>query len=299
MTKRPKVTVIGSINMDLTVQTTIMPKQGETVLGDNFATYPGGKGANQAVAAARLGADVQMLGAVGNDVFGKDLIHHLQNEGIDTSAIARSEKEATGTATIILSNQDNRIIVAAGANKEVTPSYIQDHLELIQESDIILTQLEIPLETITYLSELKKDLDVPMILNPAPYQPLPASVIEAFDYLTPNETEAELFKKELQEDRSEDKWITTRGSEGVTIYKDGELVTVPSYDVTVEDTTGAGDTFSGALATKLAEGYSIEQAVQTANAAAALSIMKKGAQSGMPDRARVEQFLREQGGSST
>ncbi len=290
MTKKPKVTVIGSINMDLTVQTTIMPKQGETVLGDNFATYPGGKGANQAVAAARLGADVQMLGAVGNDVFGKDLVHHLQNEGIDTSAIARSEKEATGTATIILSNQDNRIIVAAGANKEVTPSYIQDHLELIQESDIILTQLEIPLETITYLSELKKDLDVPMILNPAPYQPLPASVIEAFDYLTPNETEAELFKKELQEDRSEDKWITTRGSEGVTIYKDGELVTVPSYDVTVEDTTGAGDTFSGALATKLAEGYSIEQAVQTANAAAALSIMKKGAQSGMPDQARWSSF---------
>lgn len=156
MTKKPKVTVIGSINMDLTVQTTIMPKQGETVLGDNFATYPGGKGANQAVAAARLGADVQMLGAVGNDVFGKDLVHHLQNEGIDTSAIARSEKEATGTATIILSNQDNRIIVAAGANKEVTPSYIQDHLDLIQESDIILTQLEIPLETITYLSELKE-----------------------------------------------------------------------------------------------------------------------------------------------
>ncbi|MGP4069086.1 ribokinase [Halobacillus sp. B29] len=298
MTKKPKVTVIGSINMDLTVQTTIMPKQGETVLGDNFATYPGGKGANQAVAAARLGADVQMLGAVGNDVFGKDLVHHLQNEGIDTSAIARSEKEATGTATIILSNQDNRIIVAAGANKEVTPSYIQDHLERIQESDIVLTQLEIPLETITYLSELKKDLDVPMILNPAPYQPLPASVIEAFDYLTPNETEAELFKKELQEDRSEDKWITTRGSEGVTIYKDGELVTVPSYDVTVEDTTGAGDTFSGALATQLAEGYSIEQAVQTANAAAALSIMKKGAQSGMPDQASVEQFLRDQGGSS-
>ncbi|SFF64962.1 ribokinase [Halobacillus alkaliphilus] len=298
MTKKPKVTVIGSINMDLTVQTTIMPKQGETVLGDNFATYPGGKGANQAVAAARLGADVQMLGAVGNDVFGKDLVHHLQNQGIDTSAIARSEKEATGTATIILSNQDNRIIVAAGANKEVTPSYIQDHLELIKESDIILTQLEIPLETITYLSDLKKDLDVPMILNPAPYQPLPASVIEAFDYLTPNETEAELFKKELQEDRSEEKWITTRGSEGVTIYKDGELATVPGYEVPVEDTTGAGDTFSGALATQLAKGLTIEKAVQTANAAAALSIMKKGAQSGMPDQQQVEQFLRDQGGSS-
>ena len=159
--------------MDLTVQTSIMPKQGETVLGDHFATYPGGKGANQAVAAARLGADVRLLGAIGDDDFGANLLSHLREEGINTASVSIQENVSTGTATIILSNQDNRIIVAPGANRMVTPDYIKEHLHVIKESDIILTQLEIPVDTITYLASLSEELKVPMILNPAPYQPLP------------------------------------------------------------------------------------------------------------------------------
>ncbi|MCA1011784.1 ribokinase [Halobacillus halophilus] len=293
MEKRPKVTIVGSINMDLTVQTSIMPKQGETVLGDHFATYPGGKGANQAVAAARLGADVCLLGAVGDDDFGTNLLNHLKEEGISTSSVSMEENMSTGTATIILSNQDNRIIVAPGANRMVTPDYIKEHLHVIKESDIILTQLEIPLDTITYLASLSKELKIPMILNPAPYQPLPASVIEAFRYITPNETEAELFKKELQEGMEGEQWITTKGKEGVIIYQQGEELKIPGYPVNVEDPTGAGDTFNGALAAYLGRGDTLDDSVRIANAAAALSATRKGAQSGMPTQAAVERFMKE------
>ncbi|MGP4076320.1 ribokinase [Halobacillus sp. K22] len=293
MEKRPKVTVIGSINMDLTVQTSIMPKQGETVLGDHFNTYPGGKGANQAVAAARLGADVCLLGAIGDDDFGANLLNHLREEGINTASVSMQENVSTGTATIILSNQDNRIIVAPGANRMVTPDYIKEHLHVIKESDIILTQLEIPIDTITYLASLSEELKVPMILNPAPYQPLPASVVEAFRYITPNETEAELFKKELQEGIKGDQWITTKGKEGVSIYKKGEELKIPGYPVNVEDTTGAGDTFNGALAAYLGREYTLEDSVRIANAAAALSVTQKGAQSGMPTQEAVERFMKE------
>ena len=163
----------------------------------------------------------------------------------------------------------------------------------IKESDIILTQLEIPIETITYLASLSENINIPMILNPAPYQPLPASVVEAFRYITPNETEAELFKKELEEGMEGEQWITTKGKEGVLIYKQGQELKIPGYSVNVEDTTGAGDTFNGALAVYLARGYPLEDAVRISNAAAALSVTQQGAQSGMPTQQAVEQFMKE------
>ncbi len=287
------VCVIGSINMDLTVSTSVLPKQGETVLGESFATYPGGKGANQAVAAARLGSHVHMIGAVGTDVFGADLKNHLQAEGVDTSAIEKIEGQATGTATIILTNNDNRIIVAPGANHSVTPSYVKRHRKVIEKSDIVLLQMEIPLETISYVVSVAKAANVPVILNPAPYQPLPSSILHQVDYMTPNELEAELLKKDLIDEDVLRKWITTKGKLGSSLYVQGAEVNIPGYKVTVKDTTGAGDTFNGALATQLAQGIKLKRAVSFANAAAALSVMEKGAQGGMPHLQQVEEFLKE------
>ncbi|MBH0231341.1 ribokinase [Halobacillus yeomjeoni] len=293
MTK-PKVTVVGSINMDLTVSTPVIPKQGETVLGDRFATYPGGKGANQAVAASRLGADVRLIGAVGEDAFGDELARHLESEGIGLSGLTKLPEISTGTATIILCEQDNRIIVAPGANAEVTPEYVESMRALIKDSDILLVQLEIPMETIRKVAELAEEYQIPLVVNPAPYHDLPKEVLEIATFLTPNESEAVLLNEALDAD-FQDKCVTTKGALGVEVTLNGEKVIVPGYRVPVEDTTGAGDTFNGALVTRIALGYSLEEAVQFANAAAALSITKEGAQSGMPTKKEVEMLIEERG----
>ncbi|WP_318036023.1 ribokinase [Halobacillus shinanisalinarum] len=211
MSHQPTVTVVGSINMDLAVSTDVMPLQGETVLGKKFATYPGGKGANQAVAAARLGANVNMIGAVGGDIFGRELLHHLHNETIDTSAVHTLDHVPSGTATIILSEQDNRIIVAPGANGMVSPELVQSHKSIIKNSDVILLQLEIPIETISYVAALAYDLGVPVILNPAPYQKLPAALLSQVEFLTPNETEAKSLTKDPVLDILREKMIITQG----------------------------------------------------------------------------------------
>ncbi|MFG6146962.1 ribokinase [Halobacillus sp. B23F22_1] len=291
MNEKPTVCVVGSINMDLTVSTSVIPNQGETVLGESFATYPGGKGANQAVAAARLGSDVKMVGAVGHDVFGISLKEHLQKEGIDTSSTELIGEQSTGTATIILSNNDNRIIVAPGANRSVTPSYVERHRSALEGSDVILLQMEIPLDTISYVVTIAKEAGIPVILNPAPYQPLPSSILNQVDYMTPNALEAELFKQDLIDDDLLQKWITTKGEQGSSLYINGKEVNIPGYSVLVKDTTGAGDTFNGALATQLAKGISLKKAVSFANAAAALSVTEKGAQGGMPTLSGVENFI--------
>ncbi|MCP3032349.1 ribokinase [Halobacillus sp. A1] len=293
MNETSTVCVVGSINMDLTVSTSVIPNQGETVMGESFATYPGGKGANQAVAAARLGSDVKMVGALGDDVFGISLKEHLQQEGIDTSSTELFNEQSTGTATIILSNNDNRIIVAPGANQLVTPSYVEKHRAAIEESDIILLQMEIPIETISYVVTIAKEFKIPVILNPAPYQPLPAAILNQVDYMTPNALEAELFKQESIADDLLEKWITTKGELGSCLYVNGKEVHIPGYPVPVKDTTGAGDTFNGALATQLAQGISTKKAVSFANAAAALSVTEKGAQGGMPTLDEVQNFLKE------
>ncbi|RWZ54673.1 ribokinase [Halobacillus fulvus] len=293
MSRQPKVTVIGSINMDLTVTTNVVPDQGETVLGEQFATFPGGKGANQAVAAARLGADVRLIGAVGDDVFGTDLTQHLNKEGVDTTGVHTIPGTSTGTATIIVSDSDNRIIVAPGANHELTPERIEKLREKIVDSDILLVQLEIPLLTIEKVAEIAEQSGIPLIVNPAPYQKLSASVLEKAAYLTPNESEARLLKADGA--GFESKMITTIGPEGVEWIVDGHVEKVPGYPVEAVDTTGAGDTFNGALATKLAQGKTLREAASLANAAAALSVMKPGAQSGMPTDAEVAKFVEERG----
>lgn len=291
MKDHPKVTVIGSINMDMTVSTPVIPKQGETVLGDHFATFPGGKGANQAVAAARLGADVRLIGAVGADAFGGELLAHLRSEQIDLSGVARIEGTSTGTATIILCNQDNRIIVAQGANAKVTPAHVEAQRSILQDSDILLVQLEIPLETIAAVASIAEEYGIPLVINPAPYQRLPEKVLERAAYLTPNEAEMADLMADIKQLPLGQKCLVTKGAGGVAVHLGNEEIQVPGYPVTPVDTTGAGDTFNGALVTRLARGCELTDAVRFANAAAALSIISEGAQSGMPGEREVYDFI--------
>jgi ribokinase len=291
-----KITVIGSINMDLVTSTTQIPKVGETVLGHSFHTIPGGKGANQAVAAARLGADVTMIGAVGDDSFGETLVEHLTNQGINTENIMKMKDTSTGIASIIVSEADNSIIVVPGANHHVTPEVIEKHEDKIKNSDIILVQLEIPLESVIEAVELAKKHGVRTILNPAPIQKLPKELLEMVDYLTPNEHEQTLLfvsidGTEQELEKLKEKCIVTKGSKGVMIYKNGEKVEIPSLQVEAVDTTGAGDSFNGALATALCDGLDIDEACQFANVVGAISVTKLGAQTGMPTKKEVEEFL--------
>lgn len=293
MSKKPKICVVGSINMDLVTTTQTMPAQGETVLGNTFATYPGGKGSNQAVAASRVGAEVTMIGAVGDDAFGKSLLAHLTSEEILVKGIKKCTGEATGIATIIVSNQDNRIIVAPGANEQVTPEWVKCNNEELLTSDLILLQLEIPMETIEFTTQLAAAHRIPVVINPAPYQAMPSELLEKATYLTPNEVEFQAMNEMTNFTEMQEKMIVTKGENGVQLSKDDQLHMIPAFSVPVRDTTGAGDTFNGALATELARGIEVEKAVSFANAAAALSVMKLGAQGGMPTRQEVEMFIQE------
>src|SRR5690625_2189412 len=221
MDNKTTVCIVGSINMDLTITTEKMPMQGETVLGNSFATYPGGKGANQAVAAARLGADVNMIGAVGNDPFGRELLEHLKTEEINIEGIMPDSENPTGIANIILSEDDNRIIVASGANMDVDAVLVDKHLQLIKQSDVVLLQLEIPMETVVYTLEVAREYDVPVIVNPAPYQDFPQGVLTGFAYVTPNEIEAEAMKADPLYDSMHQKIIMTQGDKGVQYVENG------------------------------------------------------------------------------
>ncbi|MFG6119755.1 ribokinase [Thalassobacillus sp. B23F22_16] len=295
MTK-PKIAVVGSINMDLTTSFDRMPHQGETVLGTSFATYPGGKGFNQAVAAARGGAEVSMVGAIGDDAFGESLKTILAKEKITTAGIKTMTGMGTGTATILLTEGDNRIIVVPGANGEVTPEHVEEQRDLLTASDIVLLQLEIPMESVKKAAEIAFEANVPIMLNPAPSQPLSKELLDKITYLTPNESEAaDLMTDDENREALEEKLIITKGKQGVMFYEKGRAVTVPGFPVTPVDTTGAGDTFCGLMSTRIAQGYSLEEACQSANAGAALSVTKPGAQGGMPTESEVVRFLRERG----
>lgn len=277
--------------MDLTVETDKVPSKGETVIGKGFAEYPGGKGANQAVAAARLGANVHMIGAVGVDSFGDQLLSHLQSENIHIAGIDKLAGQSTGIANIIVSENDNRIIVASGANQFVTPDLIEKHKQLIINSDVIVMQLEIPIDTVVYALNVATEHDIPVILNPAPFQPLPEVVYEQSTYLTPNELEVKEMESDIEIATIKEKLIITKGNEGVQFYNGQSFTNVPGFTVDTKDTTGAGDTFNGAFAMKIASGVELNESILFANAAAALSVTKVGAQGGMPVKEEVERFL--------
>ncbi|OIA98920.1 ribokinase [Paenibacillus sp. LC231] len=290
-----KIVVIGSASMDLVVTSTKRPGAGETVLGDSFKTVLGGKGANQAVAAARLGAEVNMIGCVGEDSFGEMILSNLKSNGVMTDYVEPVTGMESGTAHIILAEGDNSIVVVKAANDRITPEYVDQAAEVIQAADIVLIQQEIPEETVIHVSELCAKYQVPLMLNPAPARPVPSSVIERAAYITPNEHEAAiLFGDEPLGDvlrRYPNKLIVTEGKRGVRYFDGLQEVVVPGYKVEAVDTTGAGDTFNGAFAVALAEGMSLPDSLKFANRAASLSVMKFGAQGGMPSRSEVEGSL--------
>ncbi|WP_054023174.1 ribokinase [Bacillus sp. FJAT-28004] len=300
MTK-PKITVIGSMNIDMVTETEIMPNQGETIFGSVFSSFTGGKGANQAVACARLGAQVTMIGCVGEDHFAKQLLEALEKEGINTEDVKTVTHQSTGIASITLCDNDNRIIVIPGANHSLHPEDLMSLKEVIANSDMLLLQQEIPFATVQAAIKLANELNVPVILNPAPAIELPRELLEQVHIITPNEYELAILLG--QGDKQERTFkqlielyphriVMTGGSNGA-FYKslDGEIKHEPGKKVEAVDTTGAGDTFNGALAVRLSEGSTLEEAVRFAVAASALSVTKLGAQSGMPTRSDVERFI--------
>lgn len=290
-----KVAVIGSSSMDLVVTSAKRPEAGETVLGESFKTVPGGKGANQAVAAARLGAEVYMVGCVGGDHYGKEILKNFADNHVQTNYVEPVTEMESGTAHIILAEGDNSIVVVKGANDAVTPAYVERAKPAIEQADIVLIQQEIPEETVEYTADLCYKLGVPLLLNPAPARPISESVIEKVTYITPNEHEAALLFIGISPGEAltkyPEKLFITEGKRGVRYFNGNHEVLVPSYAVEVIDTTGAGDTFNAALAVALAEGKAIEESLRFANRAASLSVMKFGAQGGMPLRKEVEDTM--------
>ncbi|WP_330501917.1 ribokinase [Peribacillus frigoritolerans] len=287
-----RIAVVGSSSMDLVVTSAKRPMAGETVLGESFITVPGGKGANQAVAAARLGAEVSMVGCVGDDVYGEIILDNLKKNHVNTKYVEPVTGSASGTAHITLSEGDNSIIVVKGANDFITPEYVEKAKKVIEESDIVLVQQEIPEETVEYLADLCNMLQKRLLLNPAPARKLCEAVIQQASFLTPNEHEFEILFD--GRDRTEvlteypNKLFITEGKNGVRYFDGHEEKVVPSFEVEAVDTTGAGDTFNAAFAVAVAEGKSFDESLLFANRAASISVTKLGAQGGMPQRVEVE-----------
>ncbi|MFC7782864.1 ribokinase [Rossellomorea sp. GCM10028870] len=295
--KKAKIAVIGSSSMDLVVTSAKRPGAGETVLGDSFDTVPGGKGANQAVAAARLGADVYMIGCVGDDPYGQEILENFKNNGVHTDHVEPVTGEKSGTAHIILAEGDNSIVVVKGANDLVTPEYVEKTADFLKTCDLIMIQQEIPEETVEYVADLCNKIEVPLLLNPAPARKISQNVIVGASYLTPNEHEADVLFNGMNPSEAlkqyPDKVIITEGAAGVRYHDGTKEIMVPSFKVEVVDTTGAGDTFNAAFGTAVAEGQSMEESLRFANRAASLSVTGFGAQGGMPTRNEVERKLAE------
>ena len=297
------ICVIGSLNMDLVVNVDTMPKPGQTIIGSNFKEVPGGKGANQAVAMARLNGNVSMIGKVGEDGFGQTLINSLKNDKVDTTYIQTS-KGATGVALITVDkNAQNSIVVSPGANFEVKEDDIDNNIEAIKNSDIVVLQLETPLNTIKYALNKAKELNKYTILNPAPAVKLDDEIIKNVDLLTPNETELEIISGvsiETEEDiqkaaqimieKGVKELIVTLGSKGSLYINTEKSMFKKAYKVEAVDTTAAGDSYTGALAVALSQDKNIEDAMDFASKVGALSVLKEGAQSSLPTLEDVKNF---------
>jgi ribokinase len=296
---RPKIVVVGSANTDMVVRSAYLPARGETVLGEKFVMTAGGKGANQAVATARLGADVTFVARLGRDVFGDRALAGYQAEGINSAYIARDDEEPSGVALIVVDRAaENIIAVAPGANGRLSAEDVRAAESAIREADGVLLQLEIPLEAVRAAIDLARRHGVRVILNPAPAQPLPGDLLRGVDVLTPNENEAAKLiagpadsALEAMIARGAGSVIMTCGAAGCEVISDGKRQRVPGFHVEAIDTTGAGDCFNGALAVALARGSNLIDAARYANAAAALAVTHFGAQAAMPTDEEVRKFL--------
>ena len=305
MVKKPSITVIGSSNTDMVVMTSHFPAPGETILGGEFLMNAGGKGANQAVAAARSGGRVSFIGKVGSDIFGENAIENIKKEGIDVSGISTDPDAASGVAQIIVDkNGENSIVVAPGANLNLTRDDIDDAETQISRADILLMQLEIPVDTIIYAAKKAHSLGKKVILNPAPATELPDELFEYLYMITPNESETELLTgikvtdqssaakaAQVLKTRGVENVIITMGSQGAFVFTDEVEQIVPAFEVQAVDTTAAGDCFNGALAVGLGRGMDMIESVRYANRAASIAVTRTGAQVSMPYREEVEAGL--------
>lgn len=301
-----RITVVGSINMDLVTAAAKIPAPGETVIGGDLQTFPGGKGANQAVAAARQGAQVAMVGRVGDDAFGAQLRQVLADDGVDVGCVWETAVTPTGVALIVVDAQgQNSIVVASGANMRLTPADVEAAAPAIQSARVLLLQLETPLETAQRAAELAHAAGVTVILNPAPARPLPPELLALVDILIPNESEtatltglpvdneANLLAAAAQlRAQGVGTVILTLGSRGALLATDSETRHFPAFPVAqVVDTTAAGDAFVGGLATAVARDLPIETAITWGNAAGALAVTRAGAQPSLPTREECEKMV--------
>jgi ribokinase len=295
-----KIVVLGSMNMDLTILTNPFPEKGETVTGSDYAQIPGGKGANQAVAAGRMGSDISFISACGKDQFGDTLLSEISKSNVDTFNVMRKETH-TGIALIVReSDGDNRIIIASGANRQIKTADIENVKTIIEKADILLLQLEIPIETVEYAAEFAKESGTIVILDPAPAVKLSDKLLSNIDFLLPNEHELNLVigsgsgtlseKADLLIKKGVGVLILTEGKKGVTIITDTEHIKIDAPIMKAIDTTAAGDTFAGSFAYGLANNWEIKIAAEFAVKAASLSVTKIGAQSSIPWFNEVEKM---------
>lgn len=302
---KPKIIVAGSSNTDMVVKVPHIPAPGETILGNHFMTIPGGKGANQAVAAARAGAEVTFIACVADDAFGKQSVKNYAKEGIDTSRIKVKTGIHSGIALInVADNGENSISVAPGANSDLLPEDICNSEDIFTDAKIVLTQLEIPMETVMTVAKVAHSKKIPFILNPAPGTVIPGKLLEMVSVITPNETEAaiitgrdkfndkdipamakELFNKGAQT------VILTLGSKGVYLKSEAFEGILPGYTMKAVDTTAAGDVFNGALASALAGQMPLKEAVDFAQRAAAISVTRMGAQPSAPFIKEIREYV--------
>lgn len=295
---KKKIVVIGSTNMDMVVKTDHIPVPGETVLGGAFLMNPGGKGANQAVSIARLGGDVTFITKVGNDIFGKQSMQQFEDEGIDTSGILCDSKTPSGVALITVDQAgENSIVVASGANAHLSTADVDKHLSKIKDPQIVLMQLEIPMETVRHAAQFASRKNIKVIINPAPYNAEIRELFEMIHIITPNSTEAYMLSGvKVVDNKSARKAaeniqrqgvknvVITLGKQGAVLLTENDFHIIPAVNCKAVDTTAAGDVFNGALTLAIAEGKDLLAAVEFACKAAAISVTRMGAQSSIPNR---------------
>lgn len=301
---RNGILVVGSANMDMVVVTKRLPQPGETVFGNQFAMFPGGKGANQAVCCAKLGGRVYFVGKLGNDVFRAKLMQNMKRDGVRLQHLFADAATPTGVALITVDARgQNEIVVVPGSNMKLTPAELNRKRSVFAKVKVVLLQLEIPIETVFRTAQLAKAHGATVILNPAPARKLPRALLQMVDYLTPNETETEILtgmpvKNLISVKRAAQRLlgmgvqnvIVTLGAKGCLLVNNESVATFPARKVKAVDSTAAGDAFNGALAFMLVEGKNLDEAILFANQVAAYSVTKMGAQSSMPTMKELHKF---------